>query len=187
VANIDADPDFEVVLGTINRGLVAYDLQNSAGACVLWGTGRGSFGRSGLAPDVAPSRGSLDGSYKTAVPLTPAAGTNVSYTIRLLNGGSALSGVRITDTLPAEGSLIGSVGVSSGQVAVNGSRITWRGEVGAAQGVTVTYALRLDAGLASGLSVTNTVQLNDGSGALLTRKATVIVGGRQVALPFLRR
>jgi uncharacterized repeat protein (TIGR01451 family) len=187
VANIDSDPDLEVVLGTINQGLVAYDLQNSAGARVLWGTGRGSFGRSGLSPDVAPSRGSLDGSYKAAVPLTPAAGTNVSYTIRLLNAGPTLSGVRITDTLPAEVSLFGSVKASSGIVAVDGRQITWRGEVDAAQGVTVTYALRLDAGLAQGLSVTNTVQLDDGSGALLTRKATVIVGGRQVAMPYLRR
>ncbi len=54
VANIDGDPDLELVLGTINRGLVAYDIQNSAGARVLWGTGRGSFTRSGLAPSVAP-------------------------------------------------------------------------------------------------------------------------------------
>jgi hypothetical protein len=49
VANIDGDPDLELVLGTINQGLVAYDIQNSAGARVLWGTGRGSYTRSGLA------------------------------------------------------------------------------------------------------------------------------------------
>ena len=74
MANIDGDPDLELVLGTINRGLVAYDIQNSAGARVLWGTGRGSFTRSGLAPSAAPARGSLDGSYKLAAPLTPDAG-----------------------------------------------------------------------------------------------------------------
>jgi hypothetical protein len=50
VADIDGDPDLELVLSTINRGLVAYDILNSAGARVLWGTGRGSLTRSGLAP-----------------------------------------------------------------------------------------------------------------------------------------
>lgn len=50
VANMDGDPDLEIVLGTINQGLVAYDIQNSANARVLWGTGRGSYARSGLAP-----------------------------------------------------------------------------------------------------------------------------------------
>jgi hypothetical protein len=49
-ADIDGDPDLELVLGTINQGLVAYDIQNSAGARVLWGTGRGGFTRSGQAP-----------------------------------------------------------------------------------------------------------------------------------------
>jgi hypothetical protein len=52
LANIDGDADLEIVLGTINRGLVAYDIDNSAGARVLWGTGRGSYARSGLAPAV---------------------------------------------------------------------------------------------------------------------------------------
>jgi hypothetical protein len=54
LANIDGDPDLEIVLGTINQGLVAYDIENSAGARVLWQTGRGNFARSGLAPDAVP-------------------------------------------------------------------------------------------------------------------------------------
>lgn len=51
IANIDADADLELVLGTSHSGVVAYDLPGSAGARVLWGTGRGSFKRTGLAPD----------------------------------------------------------------------------------------------------------------------------------------
>ncbi|PYQ07253.1 MAG: hypothetical protein DMF82_04305 [Acidobacteria bacterium] len=47
LANIDADPDLEVVVGTIASGVVAYDLPNTANARVLWGTGRGSYRRTG--------------------------------------------------------------------------------------------------------------------------------------------
>jgi VCBS repeat protein len=50
VANIDADPDLEVVVGTSASGVVAYDLPNSANARVLWGTGRGSYRRTGTPP-----------------------------------------------------------------------------------------------------------------------------------------
>jgi len=47
VANIDADANLEVVLQTIASGLVAYELPGSAGARVLWGTGRGGYERRG--------------------------------------------------------------------------------------------------------------------------------------------
>lgn len=78
-------PSLELVLGTINRGLAAYDIQNSAQRPrILWGTGRGSYARSGLAPAAAAASGSLEGSYKVAAPrVTPAAGETVSYTIRV--------------------------------------------------------------------------------------------------------
>jgi hypothetical protein len=46
LANIDADPDLELVVNTANSGVVAYDLPGTSGARVLWGTGRGSYTRS---------------------------------------------------------------------------------------------------------------------------------------------
>ncbi len=49
LANIDADADLELVVGTVGSGVVAYELPNSAGARVLWGTGRGSMRRAGTA------------------------------------------------------------------------------------------------------------------------------------------
>src|SRR5262249_19182667 len=55
IANIDADPDLEVVVGTRSSGVVAYDLPGSAGARVLWGTGRGSYKRTGMAPPAPPA------------------------------------------------------------------------------------------------------------------------------------
>ena len=47
LANIDADPDLEIIVNTANAGVAAYDLNGSANARVLWGTGRGNFQRSG--------------------------------------------------------------------------------------------------------------------------------------------
>ena len=47
LANLDADPDLEVVLQTAHSGVVAYDLPGTAGARVLWATGRGSTLRAG--------------------------------------------------------------------------------------------------------------------------------------------
>ena len=48
LANIDADADLEVVLNTAHSGFVAYDLPGTASARVLWGTGRGSYQRTGV-------------------------------------------------------------------------------------------------------------------------------------------
>lgn len=47
LANIDLDPDLEVVLQTAYSGVVAYDLPDTANALILWGTGRGSYLRNG--------------------------------------------------------------------------------------------------------------------------------------------
>ncbi len=49
LANLDADEDLEVVLNTAHSGVVAYDLPGTAGARILWGTGRGSALRNGEA------------------------------------------------------------------------------------------------------------------------------------------
>ncbi|MCB9136467.1 MAG: VCBS repeat-containing protein, partial [Anaerolineales bacterium] len=54
-ANIDADPDYEIVVGTTHSGAVAYDLPGSANARILWGTGRGNYQRTGVAADALPS------------------------------------------------------------------------------------------------------------------------------------
>lgn len=52
VGNIDNDADLELVIGTSHSGVVAYDLPGSANARILWGTGRGSYERTGLAPEL---------------------------------------------------------------------------------------------------------------------------------------
>jgi hypothetical protein len=47
LANIDLDPDLELVMQTAQSGVVAYDLPGTADARILWGTGRGNYLRSG--------------------------------------------------------------------------------------------------------------------------------------------
>jgi hypothetical protein len=58
LAHLDGGADYQIVVGTINTGLVAYTLPGSANARILWGTGRGSYLRQGrvlCGPPVAPS------------------------------------------------------------------------------------------------------------------------------------
>ncbi|MFT3914251.1 MAG: VCBS repeat-containing protein [Anaeromyxobacteraceae bacterium] len=47
VANVDADPDLEIAVGTAAAGVALYRVPGTAHARVLWGTGRGGFARSG--------------------------------------------------------------------------------------------------------------------------------------------
>ncbi len=51
IANIDGDADYELVVGTSQGGVVAYDLPGTAAARIQWGTGRGSYRRTGLQPE----------------------------------------------------------------------------------------------------------------------------------------
>ncbi len=55
VANIDGDPEMEVVVGTSSSGVVAYQAPGSSRARPLWATARGNLLRNGLAPVVSVS------------------------------------------------------------------------------------------------------------------------------------
>ncbi len=69
LANIDGDADLEIVLNTASAGFVAYDLPGTANAHILWGTGRGSYRRSGAT--VQPVQTPMPTPSTTAVPTTP--------------------------------------------------------------------------------------------------------------------
>ena len=47
LGNVDSDPDLEIVINSAHSGVLVYDLPGSAGARILWGTGRGSYLRDG--------------------------------------------------------------------------------------------------------------------------------------------
>jgi hypothetical protein len=86
LADIDGDGELEVVLGTPASGVVAFDLPGSAGARVLWRTGRGGYRRTGTTE--LPSITIDD------VPVTEGNGgtTDAVFTVRL----SAASGQAVT-------------------------------------------------------------------------------------------
>ncbi|MBI5564631.1 MAG: VCBS repeat-containing protein [Chloroflexi bacterium] len=188
IANIDNDLDLELLVGTINKGLVAYDLGDSANARILWGTGRGNYQRTGLAPAPIDNSGSLDSSYKTVSHSQPQPGAALTYTIVLTNPGPLLSAVRVTDALPLNASFIaGSVNASSGSWGLSGNVLTWTGVVSSTRRVTVTYIMTTSSAITLPTAIVNTVLLNDGLGRVLNRSVAAILNAFDVYLPLLRK
>ncbi|MCD6344360.1 MAG: VCBS repeat-containing protein [Anaerolineae bacterium] len=182
LANIDSDPDLEVVLNTAHSGFVAYDLPGTAEARILWGTGRGNYQRTG-----SLLHGSLQGSTKSVSPTLPGPGDVLTYTITLRNPGPELPGVRVTDTLPSEVHYLGDLWASSGSYGEAGGIITWTGEAPAAAPVAITFGVTVSAQLTTPHTIVNTALLDDGLGNVLERQATVIANGYAVYLPLVLR
>jgi hypothetical protein len=92
LANIDGDADLELLVGTVNSGVVAYDLPNTAGAPIRWGTGRGSYRRTGAAPEPGTSatwgRSDFNGDGRSDILWRHAAG---ALYVWLMNGLGLLS------------------------------------------------------------------------------------------------
>ncbi len=182
LADIDGDPDLEVVLNTAHSGVLAYDLPGTADARVLWGTGRANYQRTGSLPV-----GTLESSAKRVHPLLAGPGDAVAYTIVVNNPGSALSGVRLTDTLPAEMHYVGDLWCSAGSCSEAGGTITWSGSVLTAVPVTITFGASVDGAIPTPSLVVNSAWIADSRGSLLERRAVVAVGGYSLYLPLLQR
>jgi uncharacterized repeat protein (TIGR01451 family) len=183
LANIDKDPDLEVVLNTAHSGFVAYDLPGTENARILWGTGRGNYRRTGG----GPLRGTLRDSSKDADPTLPGPGDLVTYTIALRNPGRALRGTRVTDTLPAQLNYRGNLWASTGSYGEAGSVITWTGEVPAGLPVSITFGVRVSEQITVPRAILNTALIDDGLGNIWQKQALIIVNGRMVHLPVIHR
>jgi uncharacterized repeat protein (TIGR01451 family) len=180
LADIDGDPDLELVLNTAHSGFVAYDLPGTANARILWGTGRGNYQRTG-----SLLYGSLENSRIGVSPILPGPGDTLGYAIRLENPGPSLGNVRVTDTLPAQVSYLGNVWASSGSYDDTGDVITWWGPVHAAVPVTITFGATVSQRIATPFTIENTALIDDGLGHVWSRSVTVIVNGHAIFLPLV--
>ena len=182
LANIDADADLEVVLNTAHSGFVAYDLPDTAGARVLWGTGRGNYQRTG-----SILHGSLRSSRVSVHPRLVGPGDPLTYTIRLENPGPSLPTAHLTSTLPLEEILVGTPWASSGSTAEAGGAITWTGGVTAGVAVTITYGAVVDGEITEPRALVNSVLIDDGAGNVYHRSIVAIANGVVLHLPVVLR
>lgn len=100
IANIDADADMELVIGTVSSGVVAYDLPGTANARILWGTGRGSFKRTGISPIDDPFSLSRTPSARAID-----AGNTTTYTLKVKANDNFNGAVNLNVTNPSPGVL----------------------------------------------------------------------------------
>ena len=182
LADIDGDPDLEVVINTAHSGFLAYDLPNTADARVLWGTGRGSYQRTG-----AILHGALRGLRATVEPTRAKPGDTLNYTIRLENTGEVLPSARVTSTLAAEVTSNHDLWAASGTYAETGGVITWAGAVEAGAPVTITYSAVITAGLTAPTAIINPVLIDDGQGNVEELQAISIVNGYPLYLPVVMK
>jgi uncharacterized repeat protein (TIGR01451 family) len=182
LANVDSDADVEVVLNTAHSGVVVYDLPGTAGARLLWPTGRGSYLRSG-----SSVIGSLAGSTISVSKTAAEPSETLVYTILLKNPSLILPAVMLTDTLPVGLTYSGALSASTGTPSYANGVVTWSGAVSSGAPVTITFNATIDPGLSAPTAIWNDVQIDDGAGNLLVRRALTVVNAKKTFLPFLRR
>lgn len=182
LADIDGDPDLEVVLNTAHSGIVAYDLPGTADARILWGTGRGNYHRTG-----SQLQGYLGGSRLGVHPILPGPGDTLNYTLILRNPGPALETVRVTDTLAPEVEYQGNLWASAGQYHEADGVIFWAGTVLAGVPVTITFGATVDMGIVTPHLIPNIAWLDDGLGNVIKRSAPAMANGFAIYVPTIGR
>jgi uncharacterized repeat protein (TIGR01451 family) len=181
LADIDGDPDLEVVLNTAHSGLVAYDLPGTAAAQVLWETGRGGLQRSG-----ALEKGDLSASSKVVDRLIAEAGETLTYTLTLRSTGLTMEGVTLSDRLPSGTGFAGGLEASSGQVSHLEGLVTWAGQVPLGTPVVIRFRALISP-LADGREILNRAILETPEGRAWVLQARTLVGGKAIYLPVLGR
>jgi len=182
LANIDEDTDLEIVINTAHSGLVAYDLPGTAGARILWGTGRGNYQRSG-----SLLQGDLSGSGKSVDQLAPKAGETLTYFFKLRSSGLAMKGVTLSDELPTGISFAGGLEASAGNATYADGVVSWVGDVVPGTAVTVQFQAQVSPDLEEAIMITNQAILEDSEGRTWELRATVMVNGRLCFLPVVGR
>jgi uncharacterized repeat protein (TIGR01451 family) len=180
IANLDADPDLELAVGTVGSGLVAYDLPGSANGRVLWGSGRGSLHRTGALPP-----NPLRATVSAAAGSSPQPGDIVAFQITLDNPSAApIAPLDLQTTLPPQLSFVGGLNATRGSASESGGTIRWNGTVPAGTPVRITFQARINPGTPRS-TITATARITGGQ--TQTLQAVLIVGGETVLLPLVRR
>jgi len=182
LANIDADPDIEVILNTAHSGLVAYDLPGTSQARLIWPTGRGNYQRSG-----SYLHGDLTGSRKQVSRHFASPGDLLTYTIHLMNSGPAFPSASMTDTLPVGVQFAGSLHATSGVVGYSNGTVTWNGSIATNGTVQISFQALVDNIGAGSYLITNLANLDDGFGNQMTLSAYIVIDGFGMYLPFFLR
>ena len=181
LANIDVDPDLEVVINTANSGIVAYDLPGTANADVLWGTGRGSYQRSGVI-----LQGKLKASISTSDSI-PATGEVFSFTANLASSNNSLAGVSLAAQLPDGLDYAGGLTASSGTPAVTDKTITWSGAVNSSDPVSIRFQAQVSPSITAAQLLTTIFTITDGLGHTLQQNISVVANGRAIYLLLVGR
>ena len=181
LANIDSDPDLEVVINSAHSGVVAYDLPGTANAIVYWGTGRGSYQRNGLI-----LQGKLQASI-SASPTIPATGEVFTCTTTLVSLNKSLDNVSLTAVLPDGLAYAGGLTASSGTPQVTGKTITWSGAVMLSDPVAIIFQAQVSPAITTAQVLTIPFTIQDGLGHTLLPVLRVIANGWAVYLPLSRR
>jgi uncharacterized repeat protein (TIGR01451 family) len=183
LANIDSDPDLEIVLLTANSGVVTYDLPGTADATILWGTGRGDYQRDGNLSDIIQS--SLKDSTITYSLFHPNPGNLLTFTITLRNPGRTLNNVNMTDPLPSKLKFAGNLWASSGTATYTDGIVSWNGAGRTSIDVVIHFDVIVDEGIISPTIIANIATITDEAGHQWQKRAPVFVLGIPFFLPLL--
>ncbi len=179
LANIDADPDLEVVINSAHSGVLAYDLPGSASASLYWGTARGSYQRSGIL-----LQGRLQASVSSSSSI-PAASETFTCSLSLSALSAPLGNVNLSAVLPAGLAYAGGLKATSGTPQVSGQTITWTGTVGLSAPVVLSFQAQVTSLLTTPQVLTVPFVIQDGLGHTLQPSIRLIANGLGVYLPLV--
>lgn len=186
LANLDSDANLEVVIGTIDRGLIAYEIGNSAQANILWGTGRGGFERSGLATATWSDK-RIDATL-TVDKWIAAPGNTLNYSMAITNVGHIAASVAVTIPLPAHTMLdAATLHASTGMTNRTSDQITWNVSIGVGQRVTLVWQSAVEDGVPQPGAIDAVAIVTIDGKSEDELRATTLVAPMRTVLPSIAR
>jgi uncharacterized repeat protein (TIGR01451 family) len=135
-----------------------------------------------LATIAAPD---LSASTKQVSPQTAGNGEVVTYTVNLVNSGNLTTTVQLQDNLPETLLLVGAPEASTGTPIVNGTQISWQGEMLPAATVWITYTAQINAVGDESPAIANRAIIDDGAGSIYIRQT--FLNAFQVFEPWVNK